>query len=211
MANKDLVKGYCKESKCEYDVYTKEKMDEILTAKDNTIQTLNTTLETLNTKLENLESETILKKEVKNIMVNIMLQKKVNGIYTTFKTINATMPIKLAKSGAMIRMKPEIITSTNQSETKAEIVDGILRLYISTSDTTTLANNSGRILIQGANVSELNGYLPIYSKDAYNHASYDYEYVKIIFTDNFYMYLTDNVSQGGVWEAAFTYMADNVN
>lgn len=30
MASKDLVKGYCKESKCEYDVYTKEKMDELL-------------------------------------------------------------------------------------------------------------------------------------------------------------------------------------
>ena len=33
MASKDLVKGYCKESKCEYDVYTKEKTDEILTGK----------------------------------------------------------------------------------------------------------------------------------------------------------------------------------
>lgn len=30
MASKDLVKGYCKESKCEYDVYTKEKIDELL-------------------------------------------------------------------------------------------------------------------------------------------------------------------------------------
>lgn len=30
MASKDLVKGYCKESKCEYDVYTKEKVDEII-------------------------------------------------------------------------------------------------------------------------------------------------------------------------------------
>ncbi len=30
MASKDLVKGYCKESKCEYDVYTKEKVDELL-------------------------------------------------------------------------------------------------------------------------------------------------------------------------------------
>ncbi len=30
MASKNLVKGYCKESKCEYDVYTKEKTDELL-------------------------------------------------------------------------------------------------------------------------------------------------------------------------------------
>lgn len=35
MASKDLVKGYCKESKCEYDVYTKEKADELLNAKVN--------------------------------------------------------------------------------------------------------------------------------------------------------------------------------
>lgn len=33
MASKDLVKGYCKESKCEYDVYTKEKTDELLNTK----------------------------------------------------------------------------------------------------------------------------------------------------------------------------------
>ena len=30
MASKDLVKGYCKESKCEYDVYTKEKIDSMM-------------------------------------------------------------------------------------------------------------------------------------------------------------------------------------
>ncbi len=36
MATKDKVKGYCKESKCEYDVYTSEKVDELLTNKANT-------------------------------------------------------------------------------------------------------------------------------------------------------------------------------
>lgn len=35
MASKDLVKGYCKESKCEYDIYTKEKTDELLNTKAN--------------------------------------------------------------------------------------------------------------------------------------------------------------------------------
>lgn len=37
MASKDLVKGYCKESKCAYDVYTKEKMDELLEKKQGSL------------------------------------------------------------------------------------------------------------------------------------------------------------------------------
>lgn len=50
---KETVKGYCKESKCEYDVYTKEKADALLSEIpvsytkeeiDASIQTLNTSI-----------------------------------------------------------------------------------------------------------------------------------------------------------------------
>ena len=47
MASKDLVKGYCKESKCEYDVYTKEGSDETFIPKN-----LETILDCNDTSLE---------------------------------------------------------------------------------------------------------------------------------------------------------------
>lgn len=37
---KETVKGYCKESKCEYDVYTKEHIDELIASIESKIPTL---------------------------------------------------------------------------------------------------------------------------------------------------------------------------
>lgn len=40
MATKNLVKGFCKESKCEYDIYTKERIDEMIASIESGIPTL---------------------------------------------------------------------------------------------------------------------------------------------------------------------------
>lgn len=63
---KETVKGYCKESKCEYDVYTKEKVEALLSAIpvsytkeeiDASIQTLNTSINGCQKKITSGTSE----------------------------------------------------------------------------------------------------------------------------------------------------------
>lgn len=56
---KETVKGYCKESKCEYDVYTKEKIDDLLSKIpiSYTKNEIDTTVQSLNTSINNCQKK----------------------------------------------------------------------------------------------------------------------------------------------------------
>jgi hypothetical protein len=56
---KETVKGYCKESKCEYDVYTKEKIDDLLSKIpiSYTKNEIDTTVQTLNASINNCQKK----------------------------------------------------------------------------------------------------------------------------------------------------------
>lgn len=75
MATKDKVKGYCKESKCEYDVYTSDKVDELLATKPNASNVY--------TKSEVYQkTETYTKTEVKDLVYNKIKVVTLTGSYS---------------------------------------------------------------------------------------------------------------------------------
>lgn len=103
MATREVVKGHCGNSKCTYDVYTKEKVDELLAAKDNEITALNSEMETLQTKT-NIREETI------NIPFNFKVQNNSNGVYNDaydYGTIE--IPVRFSKTGNLIGLGTTIV------------------------------------------------------------------------------------------------------
>lgn len=122
MATMEIVKGHCGKSKCNYDVYTKEKIDELLKDKVNTavITEINKAIETIN-------DNATLKQEVKNITLNYQIKQNFQEV----KTGTITVPITFFKNGSIAQL--------DEIEVKAQLT-GLTDPVVST-------NSKGKPLI----------------------------------------------------------------
>lgn len=92
MASKDLVKGYCKESKCEYDVYTKEKMDELLADVSTKIGNKQNTL-TFDSTPTSGSTNPVTSGGVYSSLSSV--NTSINNINSSLNTINTTLSSKM--------------------------------------------------------------------------------------------------------------------
>lgn len=102
MATMEIVKGHCGNSKCTYDVYTKEKVDELLLEKGEAISNLELDVYDLKKKT-NIDEVNV------GVPFSFKVQTHDGGKYVTahdYGTIN--IPIQFGKLGSNVGMKVAI-------------------------------------------------------------------------------------------------------
>lgn len=147
LATREIVKGHCGNSKCTYDVYTKEKVDELLS---NEINKVNDTLK--------------LKKETMQLTFNYVLKAN----YKEVKTGTITVPVTFYKDGAMVSLEeielgiqytglaePVVTTKTNGNP-KCEF-------YVNSGETPT------GVTLTYSEVDKFKKYVPLGKSKIFNH------------------------------------------